>query len=118
MAVVGPMPKPSAIGARYANGGIVCMMSSTGVIAAETLRRRAIAMPNGSPMTMQVATAMPVTSSRSMLSCQSPNTPNSRKVITTSRVCRRPAQAQAIQVAMPTTPSQPIWGTGRGTPGC
>ena len=79
--------------------------------------RRAIAMPSGRPMMKQTSTARMVTSSRSMLSCQRPKTPKSRKVTTTRMVERRPATAQASHAKTATTPSHPIWGTGRGNAG-
>ena len=52
-----------------------------------------------------------------MLSCQSPKIPKKSIESTTRAMERTPATAKVIQAPMAMTPSQPIWGTGRGKAG-
>ena len=59
---------------------------------AETVLRRAIAIPTGRPTTKQATTAMKVTSSRSTLSCQAPQMPNISSVAVTSTIERTPGR--------------------------
>ena len=69
---------------------------------------------SGIPSTITIATEMPVTMSRSSESCQKPKTPKERKERQTRTAMRQLAIARPIYVAIATTPSQPISGTGRG----
>ena len=69
---------------------------------------------SGIPMTTTMATEMPVTISVSSESCQKPRRPKERKERQTSTAMRQLAIARPMYVAIATTPSQPISGTGRG----
>ena len=84
---------------------------------AETPLLRAIQMPTGRPMMMQMNTESPVMMSVSMLSDHSPTTPKKSIERVTRIVDRSPAKTKVTQAAIATTPSQPISGTGRGGAG-
>ncbi len=68
----------------------------------------------GIPSRITIATEMPVTMSRSSESCQNPRTPKERKERQTRMAMRQLAITSPMYVAIATTPSQPISGTGRG----
>ncbi len=74
--------------------------------------------PSGMPMSSATKTADRVSASVSMLSCHRPCSPKKVKPATARRATRQLPTAQETYPASPTTPSQPICGTGRLPVGC
>ena len=97
--------------------GIVCIRSRTPVIGVRHRGLMPTSTASGIPMSTTNRTDTPVTSSRSIESVQKPSSPKETKVPAISRAIRQLATTSPNQVAIAVTPSQPIWGTGRGKSG-
>ncbi len=111
-----PMWKNSASGARYANVGMICMTSSTGVIARRTRAESPAQTPIGTPIASDSSTATATRASASTLDSHSPSTPNALTPATATSAIRQPPASHASAPMTPVMPGQPrayrvVWNT-------
>ena len=89
-AAPGPTEKRITTGIRYANAGMICIASSTGVIARLNRSERPARTPSGMPTASESPTAASISASVCMLSSQSPSAANEAKAPSMISPARRP----------------------------
>ena len=94
-AAAGPTEKKMTTGIRYANAGMICAASSTGVMNALNRSERPATMPRGTPTSSENATATSISASVCMLSSQRPSAANDAKLATMIAAARRPPKRHA-----------------------
>jgi hypothetical protein len=101
------MKKSRVIGVRYANVGMICMMSRTGEITAETRRLRPATIPSGTPIAIAIRTAASIRPRVAMLASHRPSTPSETKPLIASTASRTPPNTSPSAPATPMIPGQP-----------
>src|SRR5581483_6577393 len=104
-AAPGPTESSSTIGMRYANAGMICIASSTGVIARWTRSERPAAMPTGTPIASESATEANVSAKVRMLASQTPSAANDTNAAAVPSAARRPPKRSTTAVPSAAVPT-------------
>ena len=90
LAAPGPTEKRITIGIRYAKAGMICIASSTGVIARANRSERPASTPRGRPIASASATDAKVSANVRTLGSQRPIAANAANAAATPSAARRP----------------------------
>ena len=104
-AAPGPTESSRTIGIRYANAGMICIASSTGVITRCTRSERPAAIPTGTPIASESATEANVSANVRMLASQTPSAANDTNAAAVPSAARRPPKRSTIAVPSTVVPT-------------
>ena len=104
-AAPGPTESSRTIGIRYANAGMICIASRTGVIARCTRSERPAAIPTGTPIASESATEANVSAKVRMLASQTPSAANDTNAAAVPSAARRPPKRSTIAVPSTVVPT-------------